>query len=124
MSALQCRSWLRHARVMIDSKALDAFTIDVPDPVLEDLRERLRRARFPIEPVDAGWSYGASLRFMRRLIDYWLDEYDWRAVEARLNRLPHRLATAGGLRIHLLHERGSGTDPLPLVLTHGWPGSF
>jgi pimeloyl-ACP methyl ester carboxylesterase len=109
---------------MIDSKGVDRFTIDVPDAVLEDLRDRLRRTRFPGEPEEAGWSYGASAPFVRRLVEYWLEEYDWRAVEARLNRLPQRMATIGDLRIHLLHERGSGPNPLPLVIAHGWPGSF
>jgi microsomal epoxide hydrolase len=61
---------------------------------------------------------------MERLLDYWRHEYDWRLVEARLNRVPQFMASVGGYRIHLVHERGSGPAPLPLVLTHGWPGSF
>ena len=109
---------------MTDSTRLEPFAIDVPDAVLEDLRERLRRTRFPGEPAGAGWAYGASLDFVKRLIRHWLEEYDWRAVEARLNRFPQHLASVGGLRVHVLHERGSGDRPLPLVLTHGWPGSF
>lgn len=109
---------------MTDVSRLEPFTIDVPDAVLEDLRERLLRARFPGEPVGAGWAYGANLGFVRRLVEHWRDAYDWRAVEARLNRFPQYLASAGDLRIHVLHERGSGRRPLPLVLTHGWPGSF
>jgi pimeloyl-ACP methyl ester carboxylesterase len=103
---------------------VESFTIDIPDSVLQDLRERLRRTRFPIEPTNAGWDYGANLGFVKRLVDYWLDEYDWRAVEARLNRFSQFVATIGDYRIHLVHERGSGPNPLPLVITHGWPGSF
>jgi len=103
---------------------LERFTIDVPRAVLDDLRERLRRARLPTEPAAAGWRYGTNLEFMRRLVRYWLEEYDWRAVEARLNRFPHYRATVGDYRIHLIYERGSGVRPLPLVVTHGWPGSF
>jgi len=109
---------------MTDTAGLEPFTIDVPDAVLADLRERLRRTRLPGEPVDAAWDYGANPGFVRRLLRYWLEEYDWRAVEARLNRLPMRMAAVGGLRVHLVHERGSGPRPLPLVITHGWPGSF
>jgi pimeloyl-ACP methyl ester carboxylesterase len=104
--------------------AIERFTLDVPDAVLQDLRERLRRARFPGEPAAAGWRYGTALGFMRRLVRYWLEEYDWRAVEARLNRLPQYLVTVGDYRLHVIHARGSGPEPLPLVVTHGWPGSF
>ena len=103
---------------------MDAFKIDVCDSVLQDLRERLRRTRFPNQPRNAGWAYGANLDYVQRLVRYWLEEYDWRAAEARLNRFPHYMATVGDYRVHLIHERGSGPNPLPLVITHGWPGSF
>src|SRR5690242_15583597 len=102
---------------MTDTGGQEPFTIAVPDAVLEDLRDRLRRARLPGEPAGAGWDYGANLDFMRRLLRFWLEEYDWRAVEARLNRLPMCLARVGDLRVHLVHERGSGPRPLPLVIT-------
>ncbi len=104
--------------------ALQPFALDVSAAALDDLRERLRRTRLPGEPARAGWSYGTSRAYLEALVRYWRDDYDWRAVERRLNRFPHFLATVGGHRIHLIHERGSGADPLPLVLTHGWPGSF
>ncbi|HEV8617661.1 MAG TPA: epoxide hydrolase [Methylomirabilota bacterium] len=103
---------------------LERFTIDTPQAALDDLRERLRRTRLPGQPRGAPWSYGSDLAYMNRLVRYWRDEYDWRAVEARLNRLPQFVARVGGQRIHLVHERGSGAHPLPLVITHGWPGSF
>jgi pimeloyl-ACP methyl ester carboxylesterase len=102
----------------------EPFRIAVPQAVLDDLRERLARARLPPEPVDAGWAYGTNLAYMHRLLRAWLADYDWRAVEARLNRLPQFIARVGDYRIHFVHERGSGRHPLPLVLTHGWPGSF
>ncbi len=103
---------------------LEPFAIDVPDAVLDELARRLEWARLPGEPANAAWDYGTSLPYLRRLIAYWRTEYDWRAVEARLNRLPQFIARVGGYRIHLVYERGSGPRPLPLVLTHGWPGSF
>jgi len=104
--------------------AFEPFRIDVPQALLYDLGERLGRARLPGAPVDAGWTYGTSPEYLERLLDYWRREYDWRAVEARLNRMPQFMASVGGYRIHLVYERGSGPAPLPLVLTHGWPGSF
>jgi len=103
---------------------LEPFQIDVPPVALDDLAERLHRARLPGAPAAAGWSYGIDPAYLQRLLDYWRAEYDWRAVEARLNRLPQFTVSIGGHRIHLVYERGSGADPLPLVLTHGWPGSF
>lgn len=101
-----------------------AFRIDIPQAQLDDLHQRLRATRLPAA-LDAGsWDDGASLAFMRRLADHWLHRFDWRAQEARLNRLPHYLASVDGLDLHFIHQRGTGPAPLPLVLTHGWPGSF
>ena len=103
---------------------LTPFRTHVPQDLLDDLRERLSRTRWPGEPERAGWDYGTNLSYARKLVSYWLDEYDWRAAEQRINRFPQFMADVGGYRIHLLYERGSGDSPLPLVLTHGWPGSF
>jgi len=104
------------------------FSVHVEDTVLDDLQQRLSRTRWPGEPADAGWRYGANLGYMRRLIDYWRNGYDWRAAEQRLNRFPQFVApvpTADGdtLDLHFIHESGSGERPLPLLLLHGWPGS-
>lgn len=77
----------------------------------------------PGAPTSAGWDYGIEPDYLRRLVEYWRTDYDWRAVEARLNRLPQFIVPVAGHRVHLVYERGSGPDPLPLVLTHGWPGS-
>ncbi|WP_070107171.1 epoxide hydrolase family protein [Burkholderia plantarii] len=101
-----------------------AFTIDIPQAQLDDLRRRLHATRLPAALDAERWDDGASLAFMRRLADHWLHRFDWRAQEARLNRLPHFLANIDGLDIHFIHQRGTGPAPLPLVLTHGWPGSF
>jgi microsomal epoxide hydrolase len=118
------RAAMRHARAMTDTHGLEPFAIDVPEGVLDDLRDRLRRTRLPGQSAGAGWDYGVDPEFVGRLLAYWRDEYDWRAAEARLNRLPMHLAAVGDLRVHLVYERGSGPSPLPLVITHGWPGSF
>jgi len=102
---------------------VEPFRIAVPDTVLADLRERLARTRFPDEIVDAGWTYGTNLAYLRELVAYWRDRYDWRAAEAHLNRFPQFRARVGDLWIHFIHVRGKGPRPLPLVMTHGWPGS-
>jgi pimeloyl-ACP methyl ester carboxylesterase len=100
------------------------FTIDVPDAVLDDLRDRLRRTRWPDEePVD-DWSQGAPLSTVRALCEYWADGYDWRGREAALNRFDQFVTTIDGLDIHFVHQRSSHPDALPIVLTHGWPGSI
>ncbi len=109
--------------------APEPFTVSVDDAVLDDLRRRLEHVRWPGEPVDAGWRYGANLDYMRRLVDYWRDGFDWRAAEARINRFAQFTAPVSGddgapIEIHYIHEPGSGDHPLPLLLLHGWPGSI
>lgn len=102
---------------------MEPFVLDVPEDVLDDLRERLRRTRFPdAEPVD-DWSQGLPLAYAGELRDHWLHEYDWRATEATLNRLGQLTTTIDGVAIHLLHVRSGHQDARPLLLTHGWPGS-
>ena len=99
------------------------FRINVADDVLLDLHERLARTRFPIEPRNAGWRWGTNLDYMRGVVAHWRDRFDWRHWEARLNRFPNFLATVSGKQVHFMLEQGSGPDPRPLLLTHGWPGS-
>jgi len=102
---------------------IDPFRIAVPDAELTDLRERLARTRLPGEMPGSGWDYGTDLAYLRALVDYWRERYDWRAAEARLNAWPQFRAEVDGLGIHFLHVRGTGPKPFPLVVTHGWPGS-
>ena len=104
--------------------AIDPFTIDVPDDVLADLKERLARARMPDEPEGVGWQLGMNRAYLRQLVDYWRDEFDWRAQERRLNRLEQFKTTIDGLDIHFVHRRSPQPDAFPLILTHGWPGTF
>ncbi len=108
---------------------LEPFEIAVDEVVLDDLRDRLARTKWPENGPEAGWELGADPAYMRRLAQYWLNRYDWRGAEARLNRFPQYLAPVplpggGEIEIHLLIEQGSGANPRPLLLTHGWPGSF
>lgn len=106
------------------SSAIKPFSIAVPDSDLDDLRTRLKITRYPRTSADAGWRYGTERPFMERLVAHWLETYDWRATERSLNRFPQYVANIDGYDIHFIHVRGSGANPLPLVLTHGWPGSF
>src|SRR5262245_20707004 len=101
-----------------------AFTIRVGDDVLADLRARLDRVRWPDEAPGAPWSYGASVGYLRELIAYWRDKYAWRARDALLNRMKQFTAPIAGIDVHFFHEPGVGPRPMPLLLSHGWPGSF
>jgi len=104
-----------------------AFRLDVPDDQLADLRERLARTRFPDQPPGEPWATGTDLAFMQDAVRYWRERFDWRAQEARLNALPQFTVALGGIRLHYLHVRGrarpDGKPCLPLLLSHGWPGS-
>lgn len=100
------------------------FTVEVAEEVLRDLWERLERTRWPDEVADAGWEYGTNLAYLRELVTYWRTQFDWRAQERMINQFTQYIATVDGCDIHFIHERGNGPRPLPLVLTHGWPGTF
>jgi microsomal epoxide hydrolase len=100
------------------------FTIHVPDEALDDLRVRLERIRWPDENPGDGWQYGSDLAYMKTLAAYWREKYNWRQHEARLNRLPQFVASVDGIDLHFIHEPGVGPNPLPLLLSHGWPGSI
>ncbi|MFE9768245.1 epoxide hydrolase family protein [Streptomyces sp. NPDC005808] len=108
------------------SPRLEPFTLQTGPAALEDLRARLRATRWPDIPEDAGWSLGADTAYLRELVAYWADGFDWPAQEAALAGLPHFRARLGGLGIHFVHARAvAPTGPvLPLVLSHGWPDSF
>ena len=98
------------------------FEIEAGDDVLADLRARLRRTRWPEPATAGGWVQGVPLAELRELCAYWADGYDWRASEARLNRMPQFRTTLDGLGIHFVHAPSPHPDAVPLVLTHGWPG--
>ena len=116
---------------MSDSRSrteLDAeirpFRIDVPQATLNDLRDRLARTRWPDELPGVGWSRGVPAAYMKELAEYWRTAYDWRKHEARLNEYPQFTTTIDGANVHFLHVRSPEPDALPLILSHGWPGSI
>jgi epoxide hydrolase len=103
---------------------MQPFTINVPQPDVDDLRERLARTRWPDESPDDGWSRGVPLGYLKTLTAYWRDEYDWRDQETELNQYPQFTTEMDGQTIHFLHVRSPERDALPLLLIHSWPGSF
>jgi len=109
---------------MHDPIGAEPFTLAIPDEVLTDVKARLAKTRWPIEAAAAPWTYGASLSFMKDVVAYWRDHYDWRKSEAAINRFPNYKVPIDGRKLHFILERGSGPNPLPLVITHGWPGSI
>jgi microsomal epoxide hydrolase len=99
------------------------FRVQIPDAAIADLRERLARTRFPDEPPLEPWSTGTSLSYLRELIKYWQEGFDWRVQEAKLNAFRQYTASVGGIELHFIHEPGRGANPMPLLVSHGWPGS-
>jgi pimeloyl-ACP methyl ester carboxylesterase len=111
----------RHGQSM--SEQLTSFRIDVSERELEDLRDRLRRTRWPEPATVTDWSQGVPLDYLQEVCRHWLEHYQWRACEARLNAFPQFRTHIDGLDIHFLHVRSPEPNALPVVLTHGWPGS-
>ncbi|MFG2798865.1 epoxide hydrolase family protein [Streptomyces pseudovenezuelae] len=106
-----------------ENREIRPFRIDIPQTQLDDLHTRLDLTRWPDELPDAGWEYGAALPYLRELAAYWRGAYDWRKHEAALNELPQFVTEIDGAQVHFLHLRSARPDALPLILTHGWPGS-
>ncbi len=105
------------------SDAIHPFTLNIPEADLDDLRQRIDRARWPEAELVDDWSQGAKLANVRALVEHWRHHYDWRACEARLNALGQFKTEIDGLNIHFLHIRSKEPNALPLIITHGWPGS-
>ena len=100
------------------------FKIDISDAQLDDLMSRLKRTRFPDDFGNDDWRYGYNTAYHRELIDYWINQYDWRDVERRMNDLPHFRVDLMNVPLHFIHVRGKGKSPMPLLLHHGWPWTF
>lgn len=103
---------------------IEPFSIDVDDAVLADLRQRIGATRWPDQVPGIGWSQGADLGYLKELLAYWADEFDWRAQERRLNEFAHFRAELDGVLVHFVHQRAREGNGIPLLLTHGWPSNF
>lgn len=115
---------LARAQSSATSDAIVPFKIQVPETVLRDLQTRLRNTRFPQEIPNTNWDYGTDLAYLRSLVSYWRDDFDWRAQERKLNEFPQFKTTIDGLEIHFIHVKSREPRAFPLALTHGWPGSI
>ncbi len=111
-------------RAQSGSPAVTPYTIHVSDEVLRDLKDRLARTRLPGEIDNSGWDYGSNLAYVRELVAYWRDRFDWRRQERALNQFPQFTTNIDGLNIHFIHQRSPQANAMPLVLVHGWPGSI
>src|SRR5689334_4711579 len=105
------------------SKKPEAFRLTVPEANIADLRDRLSGTRFPDQAPGPAWAYGTDVAWMRDLVGYWRDAFDWRAQEERLNAFPQYKVRLHDIDLHFLKVEGQGPAPMPLLLSHGWPGS-
>ncbi len=103
---------------------IQSFRIDVPDQTLEQIRTQVADYPWHEMPDDGGWAYGTPLGYMKELCAYWINEFDWRKQEAAINRFSHFIAPVQGIDLHFIQEKGDGPLPLPLIISHGWPGSI
>ena len=109
---------------LLAAPAVRPFRIDIPQSTISRILKRVKESRLPDRLESSDWRYGANWDYMKALAEYWTTRYDWRKAEAGLNRYPQFLAKVGDFDVHFYHVKGSGPRPLPLVLTHGWPGSI
>lgn len=100
------------------------FEISFLDEEIADVRHRLKNTRWPSDLNNEDWCYGVNRTYLAELVDYWINEYDWRHWEREINRFSHYKATVDGIPIHFIRERGHGPRPIPIILTHGWPWTF
>ena len=106
------------------SAAITPFSIHVPDQDIADLKQRLAMTRLPDQIPGVGWDYGTDTEYLRELLDYWATDFDWRAQEQALNEFDQFVTEVDGVQLHFIHQRSPHPNATPLLITHGWPGSF
>ena len=111
-------------RAAAEDTAIRPFRIRIPETELVELRRRITATRWPEKETVADHSQGVPLAMVRELARYWATDYDWREGEAKLNAVPQFVTTLDGLDIHFIHVRSKHADALPIIVTHGWPGSM
>ncbi|MFA9379903.1 MAG: epoxide hydrolase family protein [Acetanaerobacterium sp.] len=104
--------------------AIESFQIQVSNEILDDLKYRLDHVRWPDQLADIGWERGTEIGYLQSLVSYWREQFDWREQETELNRFSQYHCNISGIDIHFVHERGKGSNPIPLILTHGWPDNY
>lgn len=115
---------MKHETLESKTAGIAPFKISVPQEDVDNLKYRLKHARWPSDVQGDGWQYGVPLRYLKKLVEYWLSEFDWRKQEEKLNQYPQFTCQIDGANIHFIHVRSQEPNALPLLLTHGWPGSF
>ncbi len=108
---------------MVCDDTIRPFRVDIPQAEIDDLVSRLSRTRWASQPADSGWEYGVPVGYLRDLVEYWRTSYDWREAEAELNSFPQFITKIDGTSVHFFHIRSPEPEALPLIITHGWPGS-
>jgi pimeloyl-ACP methyl ester carboxylesterase len=100
------------------------FNIHIPEDELSDLKNRLKNTRWPPRAEGSSWDYGVNQNYLRELVEYWINAYNWRGIEEQINRFTQYRIPVDGVPVHFIYQRGKGSNPIPLILTHGWPWSF
>jgi len=118
------RSEIHNRNSGFERMQAERFSIAIPDDVIDDLRRRLRNTRWPSDLNNDDWSYGVNGDYLRSLVDYWMNDFDWRAQERAINRFDHFRATVDGVPVHFIFKAGKGERRIPLILSHGWPWTF
>ena len=102
----------------------DQFQIDISEEILQNIYTKVKNYSWHEMPDDGGWDYGTNLDYMKEFADYWVNKFDWRKTEEKINKFKNFKSNIDGIDIHFIHEKGSGSNPKPLLLSHGWPGSI
>jgi pimeloyl-ACP methyl ester carboxylesterase len=123
LAVIASSSIARRSLAQSVGQALTPFRVNIPQGIVERILGRVRDAQWPDKLDASDWRYGANWDYMKALAQYWIEQFEWRKAEANLNRYPQFLARVGDYDIHFYHVKGTGPKPVPLILTHGWPGS-
>jgi len=99
------------------------FKVNISDQIIKDIYDKVKRYPWHEMPNDGGWEYGTNLDYMKEISKYWVSEFDWRKHEKEINKFPNFIAKVDDIDIHFIHEKGSGSKPMPLLISHGWPGT-
>ncbi|HEV8284886.1 MAG TPA: epoxide hydrolase [Chitinophagaceae bacterium] len=103
---------------------IESFSVKISEQAIKDLKSRLIQTRWTDEILNSEWNYGTKLSYIKELTEYWLNEFDWQKTEDDINNYPNYISEIDGIKIHFLHIRSKKKNPIPLIITHGWPGSF